>query len=112
LTKKIQDAGTVVVNAKDGAGSATLSMAFAGLRFANALVRALHGDKVVECAFVDVESEKLDCSYFGLPVEIGKEGITKYHPIPKLSAYEQTIWNDIIPALKANIETGVTFGKA
>lgn len=34
LTKRIQDAGTEVVKAKAGAGSATLSMAFAGARFA------------------------------------------------------------------------------
>jgi len=113
LTKRIQDAGTVVVNAKDGAGSATLSMAFAGLRFALSLVRAFQGEKgIVECAYVDVESEKLETPYFGLPVEIGKEGIVKIHSIPKLSAYEQNLWKEIMPALKLNIETGVTFAKA
>jgi malate dehydrogenase len=34
LTKRIQEAGTEVVKAKAGTGSATLSMAFAGARFA------------------------------------------------------------------------------
>merc|ERR1711970_635081 len=34
LTERIQDAGTEVVKAKAGAGSATLSMAYAGARFA------------------------------------------------------------------------------
>merc|ERR1712198_179019 len=33
LTERIQDAGTEVVKAKDGAGSATLSMAYAAARF-------------------------------------------------------------------------------
>merc|ERR1719436_265142 len=33
LDKKVQDAGTVVVDAKGGKGSATLSMAYAGARF-------------------------------------------------------------------------------
>merc|ERR1719495_1716754 len=38
LTERIQDAGTEVVKAKAGAGSATLSMAFAGARFAVSMV--------------------------------------------------------------------------
>ncbi len=33
LTERIQDAGTEVVKAKAGAGSATLSMAYAAARF-------------------------------------------------------------------------------
>lgn len=49
----IQDAGTEVVNAKAGAGSATLSMAWAAARFAEACLRAMAGEGgVVECAYV------------------------------------------------------------
>ncbi|CAD6991669.1 unnamed protein product [Ceratitis capitata] len=40
LTVRIQEAGTEVVKAKAGAGSATLSMAYAGARFAGSLLRA------------------------------------------------------------------------
>lgn len=48
-----QDAGTEVVKAKAGAGSATLSMAYAGARFAFSMIRALNGEPgVVECAYV------------------------------------------------------------
>lgn len=48
-----QDAGTEVVKAKAGAGSATLSMAYAGARFAFSMIRALNGEAgVVECAYV------------------------------------------------------------
>jgi len=113
LTKKIQDAGTVVVNAKDGAGSATLSMAYAGARFTHSLVRALHGENVREISYVDVSGVSgMETKYFGLPVEIGKEGITKIHPIPKLSDYEQQLMKEILPPLKQNIETGVTFGQS
>ncbi|XP_008476106.1 malate dehydrogenase, mitochondrial-like [Diaphorina citri] len=39
LTGRIQEAGTEVVKAKAGAGSATLSMAYAGARFAFSLIR-------------------------------------------------------------------------
>jgi malate/lactate dehydrogenase len=47
LTEKIAEAGTAVVNAKEGAGSATLSMAYAALRFTMALVNAANGQKVM-----------------------------------------------------------------
>jgi len=113
LTKKIQDAGTVVVNAKEGAGSATLSMAYAGARFTHSLVRALQGETVRECSYVEVSGlSGIDCKYFGVPIEIGKEGITKIHPIPKLSESEQQLLKEIIPPLKQNIETGITFGQS
>nr|PNR49914.1 hypothetical protein PHYPA_011811 [Physcomitrium patens] len=53
LTKRIQDGGTEVVQAKAGKGSATLSMAFAGALFAEACIKGLEGEKnVVECAYV------------------------------------------------------------
>lgn len=54
LTKRIQYGGDEVVKAKNGTGSATLSMAFAGYRFVESLIRAAYkGEKgVVECTYV------------------------------------------------------------
>merc|ERR1719410_1323788 len=53
LDKRVQDAGTEVVNAKDGKGSATLSMAYAGAKFANAVLRGLAGRRsAIECAYI------------------------------------------------------------
>ncbi|NNE64048.1 MAG: malate dehydrogenase, partial [Gammaproteobacteria bacterium] len=43
LTPRIQEAGTEVVEAKAGAGSATLSMAQAAARFTSSLVAAMNG---------------------------------------------------------------------
>merc|ERR1719430_1099841 len=43
LTERIQDAGTEVVKAKAGAGSATLSMAYAASRFTDSLIKAMNG---------------------------------------------------------------------
>jgi len=111
LNERIREAGTVVVNAKDGAGSATLSMAYAGARFTHSIVRAIRGEHgVVEQAFVQVEG--LETEFFGLPIELGKEGITKIHPIPKLSESEQHQLKELIPILKGNIEKGTQFGTA
>jgi hypothetical protein len=44
LTDRIQNGGTEVVNAKAGAGSATLSMAKAGAQFTGSLIKALNGE--------------------------------------------------------------------
>ncbi|EEB94126.1 hypothetical protein MPER_07111, partial [Moniliophthora perniciosa FA553] len=53
LVYRIQYGGDEVVKAKDGAGSATLSMAYAGAKFTNALLRGLNGEKgVVTPTFV------------------------------------------------------------
>jgi len=112
LTHDVKEAGTVVVNAKQGAGSATLSMAFAGARFVFALVRALQGETgVVECTYIDAQSNGVQTPtpYFGLSVELGKEGIAKIHPIPELSAFEQAQLKEAVVALQSNIETGVKF---
>jgi malate dehydrogenase len=70
LTKRIQNAGTEVVEAKAGAGSATLSMAYAGARFTFSVLQALAGKQgVVECAYV--ASEGLETSYFATPLLLG-----------------------------------------
>jgi malate dehydrogenase len=47
LVYRIQYGGDEVVKAKDGAGSATLSMAYAGAKFTNTLLRGLNGEKGV-----------------------------------------------------------------
>ncbi|KAL2630168.1 hypothetical protein R1flu_014854 [Riccia fluitans] len=53
LTKRTQDGGTEVVQAKAGKGSATLSMAYAGAVFAEACLKGLNGEKgIVECTYV------------------------------------------------------------
>jgi len=111
LVEKIKEAGTAVVDAKAGAGSATLSMAYAGYRFTNSLVRALSGETgIVECTYVQVEG--MDAEFFGVPVELGKEGVHKILPLPKLNDYEEAQLKELIPILKSNIEKGVQFGSS
>lgn len=70
LTGRIQEAGTEVVKAKAGAGSATLSMAYAGARFVFSLVDAMNGKEgVIECSFV--QSKETECTYFSTPLLLG-----------------------------------------
>merc|ERR1719393_342187 len=70
LDKRTQDAGTEVVNAKGGKGSATLSMAYAGARFASSILSGLAGQPKVECAYV--MSNITELPYFTSKVRFGK----------------------------------------
>jgi len=108
LVKRIQDAGTEVVKAKAGAGSATLSMAFAGARFALSLVSALHGESnIIECGYV--KSDVTEVSYFSTPLLLGKNGLEKNLGLGKLTAYEEKMVKEAIPELKASIKKGEDF---
>merc|ERR1712232_1036534 len=72
LDKKVQDAGTVVVEAKGGKGSATLSMAYAGARFGSSILAGLQGRRRVECSYV--KSDLTDLPYFTSKVVFGEKG--------------------------------------
>ncbi|KAK4010862.1 malate dehydrogenase, mitochondrial [Daphnia magna] len=108
LTERIQEAGTEVVKAKAGAGSATLSMAFAGARFAISLIRALRGEKgIVECAYV--RSDLTESKYFSTPILLGPNGIEKNLGLGNLSEFEKQLVAASIPELKKNIKKGEEF---
>lgn len=109
LTVRIQNGGTEVVQAKDGAGSATLSMAWAGAEFGFSLVRALHGEEgIVQCAMV--ESDVTDCKYFATPVLLGKNGLEQNLGLGELSDYEsEKLVNEVVPELNKSIVKGEEF---
>lgn len=108
LTKRIQNAGTEVVEAKAGAGSATLSMAFAGARFAFSMLEAQSGKQgVVECAYVAAEG--MPTSYFATPLLFGKNGVEKNLGYGKITEYEQSLIDAACKELNANISKGNEF---
>lgn len=108
LTERIQEAGTEVVKAKAGAGSATLSMAFAGARFANSLLRGLNGEQnVIECTYV--RSDITEATYLATPVVLGKNGLEKNLGLPSLNAFEKELLEKAMPELKKNIQKGEEF---
>ncbi|XP_074662171.1 malate dehydrogenase, mitochondrial-like [Tubulanus polymorphus] len=108
LIVRIQNAGTEVVEAKDGAGSATLSMAYAAARFTNSLLEALSGKSdVVECAFV--RSEITEAKYFSTPLVLGRNGVEKNLGIGKILKYEVDLVDAAMPELKKSIEKGEAF---
>ncbi|ABL98880.1 malate dehydrogenase [Shewanella amazonensis] len=110
LTKRIQNAGTEVVEAKAGGGSATLSMGQAAFRFGMSLIRGLQGEaNVVECAYVDGGSEH--AVFFAQPVLLGKNGVEKVLPYGEVSAFEANARDAMLDTLKGDIQLGVDFVK-
>jgi len=121
LTKRVQFGGDEVVKAKDGAGSATLSMAYAGAEFASAIIKAYKGEKgIVLPSYVNLSAVKADgeavkkeigeeLEYFSAPVELGSEGVVAIKSLGKLTEYESQLIKAAIPELKTNIDTGVAF---
>ncbi|KAK9949253.1 hypothetical protein M0R45_004786 [Rubus argutus] len=108
LTDRIQNGGTEVVEAKAGAGSATLSMAYAAVKFADACLRGLRGDSgVVECAFV--ASQVTELPFFASKVRLGRTGVEEIHPLGPLNEYERTGLEKAKKELAASIQKGVTF---
>lgn len=81
LTHRIQFGGDEVVKAKDGAGSATLSMAAAADRFVASLLRAMGGAKgVTECAYVESPIVK-GVPFFSTRVELTVRGAFTVSPL-------------------------------
>lgn len=109
LDKRTQDGGTEVVEAKAGKGSATLSMAYSGARFGNAVLSGLAGVPKTECAYV--ASTVTDLPYFSSKVTFGKGGVEKVHEIGPLNAYEQGRLKEASAQLKVEIEKGLEFAK-
>ncbi|KAK4398328.1 Malate dehydrogenase, mitochondrial [Sesamum angolense] len=91
LTKRTQDGGTEVVEAKAGKGSATLSMAYAGAIFADACLKGLNGSQMLW-------NERL-----------GKNGVEEVLGLGPLSDYEKQGLEALKPELKSSIEKGIAF---
>ena len=107
LTHRIQNAGTEVVEAKAGGGSATLSMGQAAARFCFSLARAIQGEDVIEYAYV--ENDGGDADYFAQAVRLNKDGVVEILPYGELSAFEEKSKTDMLDGLKKDIQMGVDF---
>ncbi|KAJ9504632.1 hypothetical protein QJQ45_030397, partial [Haematococcus lacustris] len=126
LTKRIQDAGTEVVEAKSGTGSATLSMAYAAARFAESCLRAQLGEAgVQEYAYVQDHDPPLlplcPCSlpplqssvlpglpFFSSKLRLDTRGVAEVCGLGRLSGAEE----EGLAALKAELSSSIAKGVA
>ncbi|KAF5102935.1 hypothetical protein D0Z00_000193 [Geotrichum galactomycetum] len=119
LVNRIQFGGDEVVKAKNGTGSATLSMAYAGFKFAEAVLKGAAGETgIVEPSFVFLEGieggkevkDIVGTDFFSVPVEFGKDGASRVqNPLSQASDYEKKLLSVAVDGLKGNISKGVEF---
>jgi len=121
LVNRVQYGGDEVLHAKEGAGSATLSMAYAGYRFAESVISAHLGKgNVVENTYLHLEgvsggdalAKATGCSYFAAPVHLGRDGATKIvNPLANITEKEKVLLERCYEELRSNIDTAVDFVK-
>ncbi|OAL67943.1 NAD-dependent malate dehydrogenase [Trichophyton rubrum] len=119
IIKRVQFGGDEVVKAKDSAGSATLSMAYAGYRFALSVMKAAKGEKgIVEPTFVhlsginggDVVAKETGLEYFSMPVELGPSGAENIvNILPNVNEREKALLEVCKSGLQGNIAKGISF---
>merc|ERR1740117_882098 len=108
LDEHVQNASTDVVNAKNGKGSATLSMAYAGARLGKAVLAGLNGTLSTECAYVGSQAIE-GLPYFTSKVTFGPNGVEQVHDVGTLNEYETGRLAEAAEALAGEIQTGLDF---
>jgi len=114
LVQRIQFGGDEVVQAKAGAGSATLSMAYAAQVFFDDLCRALDGStRIRQTAFVPNDAQNtLPASYFAAEIELGPAGLASILPLARPgNAHEQSLMKAAVDTLQKDIQKGIDFAR-
>ncbi|GAB1197304.1 hypothetical protein APSETT444_006597 [Aspergillus pseudonomiae] len=127
LIHRVQFGGDEVVQAKEGAGSATLSMAYAGYRFAESVIKASKGQTgIVEPTFVylpgipggDEIVQATGVEFFSTLVTLGANTIKQTNGAEKASNVlegvtdkEKKLLEACTKGLKGNIDKGIDFVK-
>ncbi|KAL9587562.1 MAG: hypothetical protein Q9212_000139 [Teloschistes hypoglaucus] len=119
LVHRVQFGGDEVVQAKGGAGSATLSMAYAGYRFTESVIKAVKGQKgIVEPSYVylpgisggEAIAKETGVDFFSVPIEFGSSGAEKAHNVlTSVSPEERELLEAAKTGLKGSIDKGVAF---
>ncbi|KAJ5088819.1 malate dehydrogenase [Penicillium angulare] len=117
VINRVQFGGDEIVKSKQGAGSATTCMAYAGFRFVQAIMKAKNGQSVTEEAYVYLPgiaggkeiAAELGVDFFAVKIELGKAGAVKALPIGKISDKETELLGVAIDDLKKNIATALSF---
>jgi len=121
LVTRVQNGGDEVVKAKDGAGSATLSMAYAGSEFAKKILEAIKGETGIKVpTYVNLASDPegrealqqelgKELDYFSPVVQLGPDGVSKILPLGNITNPERELIVAALPELAVSIEKGVSF---
>eukprot|EP00930_Biecheleria_cincta_P001098 TRINITY_DN102263_c0_g1_i1.p1 TRINITY_DN102263_c0_g1~~TRINITY_DN102263_c0_g1_i1.p1 ORF type:complete len:343 (+),score=63.36 TRINITY_DN102263_c0_g1_i1:50-1078(+) len=107
LDARVQNAGTEVIKAKNGKGSATLSTAYAAYLLGSAILDGLSGKATTECAYVKSNANELP--YFASPVTFGPQGVAKVHGLPPMDSYEKQRLSEAKTILQGEIQLGLDY---
>lgn len=118
LTKRIQYGGDEVVQAKAGAGSATLSMAYAAQVFFDDFCKALDTKSAVsQIAYVSKDAitpatANFPTEYFASEIELNAKGLQKILTPPQTqNQKEKDLLAAAVDGLQKDISKGVEFSK-
>eukprot|EP00756_Hemistasia_phaeocysticola_P001829 Hpha_TRINITY_DN11271_c0_g1::TRINITY_DN11271_c0_g1_i1::g.167316::m.167316/K00024/mdh; malate dehydrogenase len=107
LYQRVRKAGTEVVEAKEGKGSATLSMGVANAYFVMAICDALQGKRQpMVCAMVDTSSIPDNPPFMAWPTQFNTEGAGMRLHLPALNEAEQAMMSKAMPLLRKDAELG------
>ena len=96
-------------------------MAFAGARFANAVLAAAQGatSDLPEYSYIDLTADEAGgraiqdvvghVPFFSVPITLGPNGVEKIHALGELSSYERQLVSQAVEGLQGNIAKGVSF---
>ncbi|RAH68840.1 LDH C-terminal domain-like protein, partial [Aspergillus aculeatinus CBS 121060] len=112
LVHRVQFGGDETVTSKQGAGSATTCMAYAGLRFVKAVLAGSRGEDVTEEAFVYVPgseggremAEELGVEYFAVRTVLGPES-----PFGDVDGKEREMVEVAVRELRTNVAIGLGY---
>lgn len=109
IVHRVQYGGDEVVKAKEGGGSATLSMAYAAYRFFDDFS---HRRGLTAYVRIPEQGPKYPTEYFATHVELDKDGTLKsVSPMPELRAKERALVEAAIPELQKDIAKGKQFAQ-
>ncbi|ODV64235.1 malate dehydrogenase [Ascoidea rubescens DSM 1968] len=131
LINRVQYAGDEVVKAKDGKGSATLSMAYAGFELAEKIIKLAvqsssnsTDSSVTACCYINLADsingaadfkQKLnsDINFFSVPCVLGPNGVTEIDSsiLDKINNDESDLIKVSVDQLYPNITKGINFVK-
>jgi malate dehydrogenase len=107
--------GDEVVQAKAGGGSATLSMAAAGAKFAESIMIGMSGQPVrQDTAYVEnpAAEKAYGTRFFASQIDLGVDGITNIHDtMHDASEYEKEKVEKMVGDLKNQINKGIKFAE-
>ncbi|PVU94013.1 hypothetical protein BB561_002875 [Smittium simulii] len=113
LIYRTQFGGDEVVQAKAGKGSATLSMAYAGARMTDSMIRAANGEEVIECAYIsDNQYSSQGVNFFASLLKFNKDGVQEILSLPSnISQIEKDAIATALPQIASAANKGIAFAK-